>query len=494
MQGGASGASVEPGDSENSYLYMLMAHDSEPFMPPNSDKMPAEMLAVIKAWIEGGALETKSSKAVVKPKEQMELALTFASNERPEGPPPMPTRLSLQPVVHTERTTAVNSIATSPWAPLVAISGQKQIQLYNTQTLQLAGVIPFPEGEPQVLRFTRNGQFLLAAGGVGSSIGRVVLFDVKTGERITEVGDELDAVLGADISSDLKYIALGGPQKVVRIYSTQTGEKLGSKSNAQHVRINKVRLRTSPLLFALAADPSAPTIERGASAGDHRVHMRVSVQFLIPRVQHHRGRRFEPLFVLDSLLQRTPRTLKQQVEHRSTISQSQRRKLLRNREHDLKIIDVWQQQFRRRIQPTPSPGSAATRAMPIAARIIDDGSMITRIALVQMPAQRSCPAQRKFRQSTLHVRWSLSPMFANETRSILSQKIGYAESLFGAAQPGSCRTGSQSAGDGTLFRCSCRTCRYFIVVLKLLCPSSREIANRSTPASSRCVANECRSV
>jgi hypothetical protein len=224
--GGSSGEVVEPGDIESSYLWLVVNHDSEPFMPPNSDKMPAEMLAVIKAWIEGGALETKSSKAVVKPKKQMELALTFASNERPEGPPPMPTRLSLQPVVHTERTTAVNSIATSPWAPLVAISGQKQIQLYNTQTLQLAGVIPFPEGEPQVLRFTRNGQFLLAAGGVGSANGRVVLFNVKTGERITEVGDELDAVLGADISSDLKYIALGGPQKVVRIYSTQTGEKL----------------------------------------------------------------------------------------------------------------------------------------------------------------------------------------------------------------------------------------------------------------------------
>ena len=226
QQGGSSGEVIEPGDIEGSYLWLVVNHDSEPFMPPNSDKMPAEMLAVIKAWIEGGALETKSSKAVVKPKKQMELALTFASNERPEGPPPMPTRLSLQPVVHTERTTAVNSIATSPWAPLVAISGQKQIQLYNTQTLELAGVIPFPEGEPQVLRFTRNGQFLLAAGGVGSSIGRAILFDVKTGERITEVGDELDAVLGADISSDLKYIALGGPQKVVRIYSTQTGEKL----------------------------------------------------------------------------------------------------------------------------------------------------------------------------------------------------------------------------------------------------------------------------
>ncbi len=224
--GGSSGEVVEAGDPESSYLWLVVNHDSEPYMPLNADKMPAEMLAVIKKWIEGGALETKDSKATIKPKKKMELALTFASNERPEGPPPMPTRLSLEPVVHTAMTTAVNSIATSPWAPLVAISGQKQIELYNTQTLQLAGIIPFPEGEPHVLRFTRNAQYLMAAGGVGSASGKVVIFDVKTGERIATIGDELDAVLGADISSDLKYVALGGPQKVIRIYSTQTGEKL----------------------------------------------------------------------------------------------------------------------------------------------------------------------------------------------------------------------------------------------------------------------------
>ena len=40
MQGGASGASIEPGDSGASYLYSLMSHQSEPFMPPNSEKLP----------------------------------------------------------------------------------------------------------------------------------------------------------------------------------------------------------------------------------------------------------------------------------------------------------------------------------------------------------------------------------------------------------------------------------------------------------------------
>jgi len=223
--GGSSGEVVEPGDAESSYLWMVVNHDSEPFMPPNSDKMPAEMLNVIKAWIEGGALETKDSKVVIKAKPKLAVSMSFGGNVRPEVAP-LPSRLSLQPIVHTERTTAVNSIATSPWAPLVAISGQKQILLYNTQTLELTGVLPFPEGEPQVLKFSRSGQLLLAGGGQGAAAGRVVVFEVKTGNRMFVVGDELDAVLGADISSDNKYVALGGPQKIVRIYSTQTSEKI----------------------------------------------------------------------------------------------------------------------------------------------------------------------------------------------------------------------------------------------------------------------------
>lgn len=226
QQGGSSGDAFEPGDPDGSYLWMVVNHDSEPYMPPESDKLPAEMLAVIKGWIEGGALDTKDSKAVVRPKAKMEFALSFGSTGRPEGPPPLPDRLSLQPVVHTERSTAVNSIATSPWAPLVAVSGQKQIVLHNTSTLELAGILPFPEGEPQVLKFSRSGHLLLAGGGQGSAAGRVVVFNVKTGERIFEIGDELDAVLGADISSDHKYIALGGPQKVIRVYSTETSELL----------------------------------------------------------------------------------------------------------------------------------------------------------------------------------------------------------------------------------------------------------------------------
>lgn len=97
--------------------------------------------------------------------------------------------------------------------------------LYRTDT-RLAGVLPFPEGRPQVLQFSRNGSLVLAGGGRGGASGRVVVWSVDSGRRVMEIGDERDTVLAADISSDHRLVALGGPQKVVRIYSTETGELL----------------------------------------------------------------------------------------------------------------------------------------------------------------------------------------------------------------------------------------------------------------------------
>jgi WD40 repeat protein len=223
MTGGASGTVVEAGQSGNSYLFSLVTHQMEPKMPPASDKIAPEMIAAIKDWIDGGLLENAGSKAKVSNKPKVDLTLKTAPSGKPEGPPPMPERLSVEPVVRTAAETAVISLATSPWAPLVAVAGQKQIVLYNTQSLELVGVLPFPEGIPNVVRFSRSGGLLMAGGGRGAAKGRVVVWNVKTGERLFEVGDELDAVLGADISADQTRIALGGPNKIVRIFSTADG-------------------------------------------------------------------------------------------------------------------------------------------------------------------------------------------------------------------------------------------------------------------------------
>jgi Planctomycete cytochrome C/WD domain, G-beta repeat len=222
MEGGASGEVVKPGDSESSRLWRVTAHKEQPYMPPKMPVIAKDLLDTLSTWIQQGALENAGSKAVaVKPK--AEVGLMSVKRGKPDVAP-MPVKpLRKEPLIITSKPNAVVAMAASPWAPLVAVGGQKQIILYNGDSMDLVGVLPFTHGTPYVLKFSRNGDLLLAGGGRGGQSGKVVVFDVKTGEQIIEVGNETDAVLAADISADQQMIALGGPNKMIRIYSTKDG-------------------------------------------------------------------------------------------------------------------------------------------------------------------------------------------------------------------------------------------------------------------------------
>ena len=227
MAGGGSGKVLVAEDAANSLLWKLINHLDEPHMPPKAAKLPDPELAMIKKWIDGGLLENSGSKTKASKKPKMDIAVASVSAGKPAGPPPMPNGdLLLEPVIQATRAGAIPAVAASPWAPLLAVSGQKQVLLYHLDTLEIQGILPFPEGFPYVVKFSRSGQLLIAGGGIGAKLGKVAIFNVTTGARIAEVGDELDTVMAADISPDQSQVALGGPSKMVRIYATATGELL----------------------------------------------------------------------------------------------------------------------------------------------------------------------------------------------------------------------------------------------------------------------------
>lgn len=226
MTGGSGGAVVKSGNPDGSRIVTLTAHTEEPVMPPNKPKIADAQIAILKKWVEGGLLETKDSKAK-KSTGPMLAATVEVGAGRPKDPA-MPEHVLLQPEVVTARGNAITSIAASPWAPLVAIAGQKQVLLYESEHLDLVGILAFPEGFPEDISFSANGSLLVAGGGRGGKYGKAVAWDVKTGERVIEVGKEFDTALAADISPDHGRVALGGPGRNLKIYDTRTGEQLHS--------------------------------------------------------------------------------------------------------------------------------------------------------------------------------------------------------------------------------------------------------------------------
>ena len=92
----------------------------------------------------------------------------------------------------------------------------------------LNGILPFPEGTPSTLSFSRNGSILIAGGGRGGKSGKVIGWEIKTGKRVFDIGSEFDSVLAADLTSDHSLVALGGPGRRVKIYETSTGEEVAN--------------------------------------------------------------------------------------------------------------------------------------------------------------------------------------------------------------------------------------------------------------------------
>ena len=220
--GGSGGAVAEPGNPGGSRLLKILRQESEPKMPPDGPKLDDAKIALVEKWIAGGMPASKDSKPAVA-KQSAGLAFK-AKSGKPDGPVALPEFVPISPAMTVQRDGPVLALAASPWAPLLAVGGESQVSLYHLDTLMPLGVLPFPEGGPYVLRFSGDGRFLLAAGGIGAVSGKAVVWEVTTGRRRIEAGKERDAVLAADIRPDLSDLAMGGAARKVKFYKANGDE------------------------------------------------------------------------------------------------------------------------------------------------------------------------------------------------------------------------------------------------------------------------------
>ena len=226
LVGGSSGEVIAKGDPGGSRLLRLVEGAEEPVMPPSGDGLNDEELALLREWIRLGAPKDKNSKVAMAEEAGFEEDGLYIDARFRPGPPPMPAVALSEPAQRTARPITARALATSPIAPLLAVGGDRQLLLYNLEDGALLGALPFPEGDIYTLSFSVNGELIIAGGGEPGASGLAVLWDVRTGERIGEYGQGYDTVLAADISPNHRFVAVGGPNRRVRVYNQQNGEAL----------------------------------------------------------------------------------------------------------------------------------------------------------------------------------------------------------------------------------------------------------------------------
>ncbi|MFP6582713.1 MAG: c-type cytochrome domain-containing protein [Candidatus Hydrogenedentota bacterium] len=224
MNGGSSGEILlASGDLDGSRLFQMVMQEIDPIMPPRGKPLEDEQLDIIQKWIESGLRERSNSKVKVAKVEKNDHPV-FVAAKIGDGPPPMPEGKLAAFASESIRPSTARALAVSPTASLMALGGDRQILLYNLDTYKMLGVLPFTEGEIYTMTFSLNGEMLFAGGGKEGDSAAAVLYDVRTGERVGTYGRGYDTILAGDISPDHSMLAIGGPDRKVRVYDTVTGD------------------------------------------------------------------------------------------------------------------------------------------------------------------------------------------------------------------------------------------------------------------------------
>ncbi len=270
-KGGSGGEVVVAGRSSSSRLFQaITAEDPDARMPPKNDPLAKDQIALIKSWIDTGLRQSSGSSPVA----MRTLGFTPTAVVKSDGPPPMPENLPLIESARLIRPFPVLALAASPRTSLVVVASYERIDFVDPQSRSVIGSVPFPEGEPHVLRFNRSGSVLLAAGGRPVHNGVAVLYDVRSGKRLAEIGNETDIVLAADLSADEKQIAMGGSSRVVKVYSTENGVLV--RSLVKHTE----------WITAIAYSPDGKLLATGDRVGNIHLWDAVSGGVVLPLAEH----------------------------------------------------------------------------------------------------------------------------------------------------------------------------------------------------------------
>ncbi len=228
MRGGEHGPALTPGDSAKSRLVMMVEGRAKPKMPPKKE-LPADALAVVKAWIDAGARAPAVSASATLP------------DIKPRTPRPAP----------------VYALAFAPDGRTLAVGGHKEVRMVDGRTGALVRTFAGARDAVRTVAFSPDGKTLAGGGGPPARGGETVLWNAETGEAARTVEGHRDYVYTAAFSPNGRFLATGSYDKRIRLWSPATGRERGRLS--EHL----------DAVFALAWSPDGKWLASGS--GDRTV-------------------------------------------------------------------------------------------------------------------------------------------------------------------------------------------------------------------------------
>ncbi len=204
MKGGDAGVPVVPGNSTASLLIKsIEGRDGKKIMPPGKKKkLEASELALIKAWIDGGAKPPAIATEPVR-----ELAT-------PTIAPRVTPRKSIQ------------SIAFAAQPNVIAVARYREVELRDAESGVVRHSLTGVRGNVNSVAFSTEGQWVAAAGGEPGLQGQAAIWRVADGTLVRKFEGHFDALYSVVLSPDGKLLATGSYDQKIKLWDTATGAEV----------------------------------------------------------------------------------------------------------------------------------------------------------------------------------------------------------------------------------------------------------------------------
>jgi hypothetical protein len=212
MKGGESGPAIIPGKSSESLLVKMIEGKFQKdgktkFMPPGKrEKLDAEQIAMIRAWIDDGAKAPADGTAVAK-----EIVV-------PKITPKVPPRRS------------IISIAYESKSKLLAVGRVGEIEIYSAEGQSLIRTLEWPEGTVNAVAFSPDGRHVFAAGGAVGLKGELRQWTIADGTLVRTISAHNDSIYGLALSPDGKLVATGSYDQKIKLWNAESGAELRALS------------------------------------------------------------------------------------------------------------------------------------------------------------------------------------------------------------------------------------------------------------------------
>ena len=205
LKGGESGEAVDIGEGDLSTLYIMIEDGS---MPKDADPLTAEELALVKKWIDTGAMLDAEFSASAE--------LITIVPKLPQPSPPEKYRV----------TVPVTALAFSPDGKSIASAGYHEVLVWSSENGQLERRISNLAERIYDIEFSPDGQTIAVAAGTPAQLGEVKLFQYSDGKLLADLIRTGDSVFAVSFSPDGTKLVCGCADRSIRLYDIASSEEL----------------------------------------------------------------------------------------------------------------------------------------------------------------------------------------------------------------------------------------------------------------------------